>query len=70
MSAMTRPTSLASRIRSTTSACWVRMIFLGCRVFTDLRIEIQRELITGTAAIAGFASCLFGLFTNMPVALA
>ncbi|KAK3352181.1 xanthine/uracil permease family protein-like protein, partial [Lasiosphaeria hispida] len=33
-------------------------------------LEIQRELITGTAAISGFASCLFGLFTNMPVALA
>ena len=32
--------------------------------------EIQRELITATAAIAGFGTTLFGIFTNMPVALA
>jgi xanthine/uracil/vitamin C permease (AzgA family) len=32
--------------------------------------DIERDLITATAAISGFASCLFGLFTNLPVALA
>ncbi|KAK0648963.1 xanthine/uracil permease family protein-like protein [Cercophora newfieldiana] len=38
--------------------------------YNECLLQIQRELITGTAAIAGFASCLFGLLTNMPVALA
>ena len=32
--------------------------------------DLQRELITATAAISGFASILFGLLTNLPVALA
>jgi len=31
---------------------------------------VQRDLITTTAAISGFSSCLFGLLTNLPVALA
>ena len=35
-----------------------------------LGTDIQREYVTGTAAISGFASCIFGIFTNMPVALA
>jgi len=38
--------------------------------YNECLLQIQRELITGTAAISGFATCLFGLFTNMPVALA
>ena len=33
-------------------------------------LEVKRDLITSTAAIAGLASFLFGLVTNMPVALA
>ena len=32
--------------------------------------DIQRDMITATAAIAGLASCLFGFVTNLPVALA
>lgn len=32
--------------------------------------DLNRNLITATAAIAGLASFTFGLFTNMPVALA
>ncbi|KAF9695947.1 hypothetical protein EKO04_005962 [Ascochyta lentis] len=32
--------------------------------------DLNRSLITATAAIAGFSSVLFGFFTNMPVALA
>src|ERR1700760_1231171 len=33
-------------------------------------LDVQRDLITTTAAISGFSSCLFGLLTNLPVALA
>ncbi|TID20329.1 hypothetical protein E2P81_ATG07630 [Venturia nashicola] len=32
--------------------------------------ETKRDFITGTAAIAGLATCLFGFLTNLPVALA
>lgn len=32
-------------------------------------IVLKRDLITATAAIAGFSSILFGLLTNLPVAL-
>ncbi|KAH7095892.1 permease family-domain-containing protein [Paraphoma chrysanthemicola] len=32
--------------------------------------ELNRSLVTATAAIAGFSSFLFGFLTNMPVALA
>lgn len=32
--------------------------------------EVRRDLITGTAAIAGVASFMFGFLTNLPVALA
>ncbi|KAF2463417.1 xanthine/uracil permease family protein-like protein [Lindgomyces ingoldianus] len=38
--------------------------------YTSCLIEVQRDLITATAAISAFASCLFGLLTNLPVALA
>jgi len=31
---------------------------------------VRLDLITATAAISGFASVLFGLLTNLPVALA
>lgn len=34
------------------------------------RTDIQRDLITATSAISGFGSFLFGLLTNMPIALA
>lgn len=33
-------------------------------------IDLNRSLITATAAVAGFSSVLFGFLTNMPVALA
>lgn len=32
-------------------------------------LVLKRDLITATAAIAGFSSILFGLLTNLPVAL-
>ena len=32
-------------------------------------IVLKRDLITATAAIAGFSSIIFGLVTNLPVAL-
>lgn len=32
-------------------------------------VVLKRDLITATAAIAGFSSILFGLLTNLPVAL-
>lgn len=38
--------------------------------YSNCLIDVQRDLITATAAISGFASCLFGLTTNLPVALA
>jgi xanthine/uracil/vitamin C permease (AzgA family) len=36
----------------------------------DQTIEVRRDLITATAAVAGFSSFVFGLLTNLPVALA
>ncbi|KAI6381469.1 hypothetical protein MCOR25_001164 [Pyricularia grisea] len=32
--------------------------------------EVRRDLVTATAAVAGFSSILFGFLTNLPVALA
>jgi AGZA family xanthine/uracil permease-like MFS transporter len=34
------------------------------------RLDLNRNLITATAAVAGFSSFLFGFMTNMPVCLA
>ncbi|KAH6840980.1 permease family-domain-containing protein [Chaetomium sp. MPI-CAGE-AT-0009] len=31
--------------------------------------DVKLDLITGTSAVAGFSSILFGIFTNLPVAL-
>lgn len=36
---------------------------------TDSNADLNRSLITATAAVAGFSSFLFGFLTNMPVAL-
>ncbi|KAI8936283.1 hypothetical protein NX059_006705 [Plenodomus lindquistii] len=33
-------------------------------------LDLHRDLITATAAMAGLSSCLFGVLTNMPVCLA
>ncbi|KFY31863.1 hypothetical protein V493_00734 [Pseudogymnoascus sp. VKM F-4281 (FW-2241)] len=33
-------------------------------------VNLNRDLVTATAAIAGIGSCLMGLFSNLPVALA
>ncbi|KAL6862319.1 permease [Trichoderma novae-zelandiae] len=38
--------------------------------FVDCKEEVRRDLITATAALAGISSFFFGLFTNLPVALA
>ncbi|KAL6706511.1 hypothetical protein ACN47E_005450 [Coniothyrium glycines] len=38
--------------------------------YSACKQDLNRNFITATAAIAGFASFLFGLLTNMPVALA
>jgi hypothetical protein len=35
-----------------------------------VRKGLKRDLVTATAAIAGFSSLLFGFLTNLPVALA
>ena len=32
--------------------------------------EVKLDLITATAAISGFATIVFGLMTNLPIALA
>jgi len=32
--------------------------------------EVKLDLITATAAISGFATIVFGLLTNLPIALA
>ncbi|KAH8629041.1 hypothetical protein IG631_16298 [Alternaria alternata] len=37
---------------------------------SDPSSDLNRNLITATAAVAGFSSFLFGFFTNMPVCLA
>jgi AGZA family xanthine/uracil permease-like MFS transporter len=36
----------------------------------NIHQEVRRDLITATAAIAALSSFLFGLCTNLPVALA
>ena len=46
------------------------MVLLSFEVDSKLRLGVQRDLITATAAISGLASCLFGFVTNLPVALA
>ncbi|UKZ83726.1 hypothetical protein TrVFT333_011535 [Trichoderma virens FT-333] len=38
--------------------------------YVDCKEEVRRDLITATAALAGISSLCFGLFTNLPVALA
>lgn len=38
--------------------------------FVDCKEEVRRDLITATAALAGLSTLSFGLFTNLPVALA
>jgi AGZA family xanthine/uracil permease-like MFS transporter len=35
-----------------------------------LVVDVRRDLITATAAVAGFSSFIFGFLTNLPVALA
>jgi AGZA family xanthine/uracil permease-like MFS transporter len=34
------------------------------------KLDINRDLITATAALAGIGSFMFGFLTNLPVALA
>ncbi|KPM43558.1 putative xanthine/uracil permease [Neonectria ditissima] len=38
--------------------------------YATCKEEVRRDLITATAAVAGLASFMFGLLTNLPVALA
>ncbi|PQK11812.1 hypothetical protein BB8028_0003g04360 [Beauveria bassiana] len=38
--------------------------------FVTCKEEVRRDLITATAAIAGMATLVFGLLTNLPVAIA
>ncbi|KLU91430.1 inner membrane protein yieG [Magnaporthiopsis poae ATCC 64411] len=42
----------------------------GLAAVADSRIEVRRDLVTATAAVAGFSSIVFGFLTNLPVALA
>ncbi|XWW96692.1 hypothetical protein V2A60_004669 [Cordyceps javanica] len=42
----------------------------GIPEFATCKEEVRRDLITATAAIAGMASLVFGLLTNLPVAIA
>ncbi|EEU42026.1 uncharacterized protein NECHADRAFT_96853 [Fusarium vanettenii 77-13-4] len=37
---------------------------------TDRQAYVRRDLVTATAAVAGMASFMFGLLTNLPVAIA
>ncbi|KAM6509097.1 hypothetical protein FSOLCH5_012087 [Fusarium solani] len=37
---------------------------------TDEASDVRRDLVTATAAVAGMASFMFGLLTNLPVAIA
>ena len=38
--------------------------------YTQCVAEVQRDLITTTAAISALASCLMGFFANLPVGMA
>jgi len=42
----------------------------GLEILTDFQLELKLDLITATAAISGLSSILFGITTNLPVALA
>ncbi|KJK95405.1 hypothetical protein H633G_00695 [Metarhizium anisopliae BRIP 53284] len=42
----------------------------GIPEFKSCKEDVRRELITATAAIAGLSSLVFGILTNLPVALA
>lgn len=67
--AMTRAIRLVLRTQSIMHVFLVRFQLIDCR--TQLTpADVQRDLITTTSAISGFASCMFGLLTNLPVALA
>jgi AGZA family xanthine/uracil permease-like MFS transporter len=35
-----------------------------------MHVEVRRDLVTATAALAGMATFMFGALTNLPVALA
>lgn len=38
--------------------------------YTLTKLDVRRDLITATAAISGMSSLVFGILTNLPVALA
>ncbi|EGU77478.1 hypothetical protein FOXB_11990 [Fusarium oxysporum f. sp. conglutinans Fo5176] len=61
------------RAGATTFAAMTYIIAVNVSSFkksTDEITEVRRDLVTATSAIAGLASLVFGLFTNLPIALA
>ncbi|KAL1884187.1 hypothetical protein VTK73DRAFT_5323 [Phialemonium thermophilum] len=74
-----RDANFATEIRAglTTFATMAYIIAVNASILSDTggtciscKNEIKRDLITATAAISGLATTVFGLFTNLPVALA
>lgn len=65
---------LISHVRATLITQSVFKVSLRSKVsvgaITHQVVDLNRSLVTSTAAIAGFSSVLFGFLTNMPVALA
>lgn len=58
--------------RSIIDVSWVSRVLVG---MTELGssltpLGVNRDLITATAVIAGLGSFMFGVLTNLPVALA
>jgi AGZA family xanthine/uracil permease-like MFS transporter len=53
------------------AACLIgRWVFQEAKLQLLMSTEVNRDLITATAAIAGIGSFMFGFLTNLPVALA
>jgi hypothetical protein len=56
--------------RNGPSAMTVSWDLILCRPLYPLtNSDLKLDLVTATAAVAAFSSILFGLFTNLPVAL-
>ncbi|KAL1792002.1 hypothetical protein ACET3X_009753 [Alternaria dauci] len=59
-------TKFTTEVRAGLTSFFTMAYIIAVNVNSDL----NRNLITATAAVAGFSSFLFGFFTNMPVCLA
>jgi adenine/guanine/hypoxanthine permease len=52
------------------SDCLIGKFLFALSHNTTNFLDVKRDLITATAAVAGIGSIMFGFLTNLPVALA